>query len=115
MILMDTDILTLWLLGQPRISRRVLGTSEEIATTVVSRIELLQGRFAYLLKASDGVQLQAAQSRLDQTGFFGPQHVETTAAQVNGQSGHDMAIQVQPNEERFKAGGIGHGPALPRR
>jgi tRNA(fMet)-specific endonuclease VapC len=67
MILLDTDILTLWLLGQPLVSKRVLGSSEDVATAVVSRIELLQGRFAYLLKASDGVQLQAAQSRLDQT------------------------------------------------
>jgi tRNA(fMet)-specific endonuclease VapC len=54
-------------MGQPLVSKRVLGSSEDVATTVVSRIELLQGRFAYLLKASDGVQLQAAQSRLEQT------------------------------------------------
>lgn len=67
MILLDTDILTLWLLGQPLVSKRVLGSPDDIATTVISRIEILQGRFAYLLKASDGVQLQAAQSRLDQT------------------------------------------------
>jgi tRNA(fMet)-specific endonuclease VapC len=67
MILLDTDIMTLWLMGQPLNRKRVLGSSEDVATTVVSRIEILQGRFAYLLKASDGVQLQAAQSRLDQT------------------------------------------------
>ena len=67
MILLDTDILTLWLLGQTLVSRRVLGSSDDIATTVVSRIELLQGRFASLLKATDGGRLQAAQSRLDQT------------------------------------------------
>ena len=65
MILLDTDILTLWLIGQPLVSKRVLGSTEDVATTIVSRIELLQGRFAYLLKSSDGVQLQAAQSRLD--------------------------------------------------
>ncbi len=67
MILLDTDILTLWFLGQPLVSKRVLGSSDDVATTVVSRIEVLQGRFAFLLKASEGVQLQAAQSRLDQT------------------------------------------------
>jgi len=67
MILLDTDILTLWLMGQPMVSKRILGSSEDVATTVVNRIELLQGRFAYVLKASDGVQLQAAQSRLEQT------------------------------------------------
>lgn len=67
MTLLDTDIMTLWLLGQPVVSRRVLETSDVIATTVVSRIELLRGRFEYVLKANDGAQLQAAQSRLDQT------------------------------------------------
>jgi tRNA(fMet)-specific endonuclease VapC len=67
MILLDTDIMTLWLMGQPLVSKRVLGSSEDVATTVVSRIEILQGRFAYVLKATDGVQLQAAQSRLEQT------------------------------------------------
>ena len=67
MILLDSDILTLWLLGQPLVSKGVLGSPDGIATTVISRIEILQGRFAYLLKASDGVKLQAAQSRLDQT------------------------------------------------
>ena len=67
MILLDTDILTLWLLGQPLVSKRVLESSEDVAATVVSRIEILQGRFAYVLKSSDGVQLQAAQSRLEQT------------------------------------------------
>jgi hypothetical protein len=49
MILVDTDILTLWLLGRPLVSKRVLGSSDDVATTIVSRIELLQGRFAYLL------------------------------------------------------------------
>jgi hypothetical protein len=45
-------------------------------------------------------------------GFFGPQNVETTATQVNGQPCDDMTIEVKPNEERFKAGRIGNGPAL---
>jgi hypothetical protein len=42
MILLDTDTLTLWLMGQPLVSKRVLGSSEDVAITVVSRIELLQ-------------------------------------------------------------------------
>ena len=67
MTVLDTDILTLLLLGQPEVSERVLASSDDIATTVVSRIEVLQGRFAYLLKANDGVQLLKAQMRLDQT------------------------------------------------
>jgi tRNA(fMet)-specific endonuclease VapC len=67
MIVLDTDIMTLWLLGQPVVSKRVLEASDVVATTVVNRIELVRGRFDYLLKAKDGAQLQAAQRRLDQT------------------------------------------------
>ena len=37
MILLDTDILTLWLVGHTLVSKRVLGSSEDVATTVVSR------------------------------------------------------------------------------
>jgi len=66
-ILLDTDIITLWLLGHARLAERVLGTTELVAITVVTRVELLRGRFDSLLKASDGVQLQQAQWRLDQT------------------------------------------------
>jgi tRNA(fMet)-specific endonuclease VapC len=67
MILLDTDIMTLWLTGHPVVDKRVLETPDLVATTVVSRIELLGGRFEYLLKANDGAQIQVAQSRLDQT------------------------------------------------
>lgn len=66
MILLDTDIMTLWLMGHPAVGRRVLESSDLVVTTVVSRIELLRGRFDYLLKADDGAQIQLAQSRLDQ-------------------------------------------------
>jgi len=59
-ILLDTDIITLWLLGHARLAERVLGTTELVAITVVTRVELLRGRFDSLLKASDGVQLQQA-------------------------------------------------------
>jgi tRNA(fMet)-specific endonuclease VapC len=66
-ILLDTDIMTLWLIGHRTIAARVLGTADLVAATAVSRIELLRGRFEFLLKAGDGAQLQQAQSRLDQT------------------------------------------------
>jgi len=67
MILLDTDVMTLWLLGHSKVTERVLGTADLVATSVVSRIELLRGRFDFLLKASNGAQLLQAQSRLDQT------------------------------------------------
>lgn len=67
MILLDTDILTLWLTGHAKVGRRVLQTSDPVAITVISRIELLRGRFDFLLKADDGARIQVAQARLDQT------------------------------------------------
>ena len=67
MILLDTDILTLWLLGHHRVTERLAGTTDRIAISIVTRIELLRGRFEYLLKAADGTQLQQAQARLDQS------------------------------------------------
>jgi tRNA(fMet)-specific endonuclease VapC len=67
MILLATAILPLWLTGQPVVGKRVRDASDLVAITVISRIELLRGRFDYLLKADDGAQIQVAQSKLDQT------------------------------------------------
>ena len=39
---------------------------DDVAVTVVTRIEMLQGRFASILKAADGQQLVLAQRWLDQ-------------------------------------------------
>ena len=36
--------------------------------------------------------------------FFGPQNIVAAISQIGGQSGHDVAIEVEPNEQRFKAG-----------
>jgi predicted nucleic acid-binding protein len=40
--------------------------TEEVVIAVVSRIEVLQGRFASLLKAANGEELMRGQHRLDQ-------------------------------------------------
>jgi hypothetical protein len=37
-------------------------------------------------------------------GFLGGKHVLTPAAQINGQPGHDVAVEIEADEERFKAG-----------
>lgn len=58
MYFLDTDTLTLAHAGHARISdqlRRV--DPNEVAITVITRIEILQGRFAAVLKASHGEQL----------------------------------------------------------
>jgi tRNA(fMet)-specific endonuclease VapC len=68
MLVLDTDTLTFLFAGHPQVaSRRKRVPSADIATTVVSHIETLQGRFDFLLKASTGEELLRAQSLLDST------------------------------------------------
>src|SRR4051794_33926572 len=50
-----------------RVVRRQQSETDEVAITILSRIETLQGRFAMLLKAADGPELCRAQKWLDQT------------------------------------------------
>jgi tRNA(fMet)-specific endonuclease VapC len=65
MILLDTDTLTLYLAGHPRVTARFQATDEAPAISIVSRIEVLQGRFASVLTAANADQLLLAQDRLD--------------------------------------------------
>ncbi len=67
MTLLDTDTLSLLLAGNPTVLARLRRAEEHLAITVVTKLEILQGRFDFLLKASDGAQLQRAQLWLDQT------------------------------------------------
>jgi tRNA(fMet)-specific endonuclease VapC len=67
MKVLDTSTLTHLFAGHERVLEAFSRETEEIATTVVSRIELLQGRFAMLLKAADGSELRRAQRWLDRT------------------------------------------------
>jgi tRNA(fMet)-specific endonuclease VapC len=68
MFVLDTDNLTLLFAGHPRVvSQRDSVPSANIAITVVSYIESLQGRFRFLLTAATGEELMRAQSLLDGT------------------------------------------------
>jgi tRNA(fMet)-specific endonuclease VapC len=67
MKLLDSDTLTLLFGGHPRVITYHRKETEEVAITIISQIEILQGRFAMLLKAADGAELQRAQQWLDQT------------------------------------------------
>jgi tRNA(fMet)-specific endonuclease VapC len=53
-ILLDTDTLTLLALGHRQVSQRFQSTDEAVAITIVTRIEVLQGRFDFVMKAADG-------------------------------------------------------------
>jgi tRNA(fMet)-specific endonuclease VapC len=67
MKVLDTDMLTHLFARHERVLAVLHKQDDEVATTVISRIEILQGRFAMLLKAADGSELQRAQRWLDET------------------------------------------------
>ncbi len=67
MKLLDTDILVHYLAGHTRVAERVASETESIATTIVTRIEMLTGRFDALMKAADATQIEIAQQRLLET------------------------------------------------
>jgi tRNA(fMet)-specific endonuclease VapC len=68
MFVLDTDTLTLVYTAHPKvIARRASVSGSEIAITVVTRIEVLQGRFDFLLKAATVAEQVRAQERLDAT------------------------------------------------
>ncbi|MBY0528044.1 MAG: type II toxin-antitoxin system VapC family toxin [Gemmataceae bacterium] len=73
MYVLDTDILSLVYTGHPKVaSRKATVLAGEVAITVITWIEMLQGRFEFLLKAADREQLLRAQSLLIRT----KQHLE---------------------------------------
>ncbi|HZZ82551.1 MAG TPA: type II toxin-antitoxin system VapC family toxin [Gemmataceae bacterium] len=69
MNLLDTDILTLLMNGHALVTRRV-SQADEPRITIISRIEILQGRFASILKAAVAHELLRAQDRLERTELF---------------------------------------------
>jgi tRNA(fMet)-specific endonuclease VapC len=70
MLLLDSDTLTHLFEGHPRAAKRLQATQDAVGTTVVSWIEVLQGRFDFLLKAANGEEVLRAQELLDRTRAF---------------------------------------------
>jgi tRNA(fMet)-specific endonuclease VapC len=64
MILLDTDTISHLLAGHLAIAARFRAIADEVAITIVSRIEILEGRFAFVMKAADGAQALRAQQWL---------------------------------------------------
>lgn len=68
MHILDTDTLTHLYAGHPGVIRHLKALADaEVATTIITEVELLRGRIDYLLKASDGADLLKAQERLRRT------------------------------------------------
>ena len=68
MHLLDTDTLKYLHAGHPQVIARLRELPDpNVATTVITRIEILRGRFDFVLKAADGVQLLKAQRLLSRS------------------------------------------------
>lgn len=68
MIVLDSDIITLYSYGHKNVQKHYDAVSEDerLAVTVITRMEILKGRTDSLLKAADEAQLRAATERLQQ-------------------------------------------------
>jgi tRNA(fMet)-specific endonuclease VapC len=67
MIILDSDILTLFFSGHDRVIRRVQAASEPIVTTVISWCEIIRGRIDFLLKAAEAQQVRRASWLLERS------------------------------------------------
>jgi tRNA(fMet)-specific endonuclease VapC len=66
--ILDTDTLTHLHAGHPRVIQCLRELADPlVATTIITKIELLRGRFDYLLRAATGPELLRAQQRLART------------------------------------------------
>jgi tRNA(fMet)-specific endonuclease VapC len=65
MYILDTDTWSLAFFGHQQVSERLRQVDvDEIGLSIITRIEVLQGRFAAILKAADGLELLRALERL---------------------------------------------------
>lgn len=68
MFLLDTDTLSLLHAGNPNVTAKANRVDpSEVATTIITRIEILRARFDFVLKAMDGNQIQRAQKWLEKS------------------------------------------------
>ena len=69
MILLDTDTLSLLMHGHARVTERV-NQSDAIIISIVTRIEVLRGRFDSIVKAANGADLLKAQHWLNENEHY---------------------------------------------
>lgn len=67
MYLLDTDTLSQLYAGHPRVIARLQKIDEDVATTIITKVELLRGRIEFLLKAATGTDILKAQHWLKET------------------------------------------------
>lgn len=98
MIVLDTDTLSLYFNGHRRVFNRVESAAELPVTSIVSRIEVLQGRFASILTAEDAAKLHVAQARLEaaekELAKFEIVYFDTAAGAVFDRLRHDKKLKI---------------------
>jgi len=68
MHILDTDTITHLHAGHPRVVKRLQKLDDpDVGITIITKIELLRGRFDFLLKVANGRELNRAQRLLDRT------------------------------------------------
>jgi tRNA(fMet)-specific endonuclease VapC len=67
MTILDTDIFSLLAAGHPRVRERLAAEMDGAGITIVTRIEVLEGRFAAVKKAENGEGLLRAQQWLQRS------------------------------------------------
>jgi tRNA(fMet)-specific endonuclease VapC len=67
MILLDTDTFSLLGGNHPKVTERLAAATDEVAITVITRVEALLGRLAFVMKAADGAEVLRAQQWLRRT------------------------------------------------
>lgn len=85
MYLIDTDTLTHLYAGHHRVINALQNLADaDVGTTIITKVELLRGRFDFILKASSGVEVLRAQRWLVRT--------EELLAQIKIATLDDIAI-----------------------
>lgn len=71
MHLLDTDILSLLQRGNERVVEALVALADsELAITLITKVEILRGRYDFILKAATGEQLLRAEKWLKATELF---------------------------------------------
>jgi tRNA(fMet)-specific endonuclease VapC len=67
MYLLDSDTLSLLFDGHAKVAQQLAAATDDVGTTIVNQIELLQVRYRHLLTAESGERLRVAQEWLNRT------------------------------------------------
>ncbi len=102
MFILDTDILSELLKDKPRIRERLAAVPRDtpVVTTLITWIEILQGRFASIAKAANRVELLNAAARLAND----EGHFESIDVLRLGESVADEFERIRANKKLKKIG-----------